>query len=48
MNVGNITDSDIVKQVPLLRPGMHPGSLFLVELLEQCVGYDKSEFRTEI
>jgi len=50
MDVSYITGSgyDVVKQVPVLRPGMHPGSLSLVPLLEQCVGYEKSEFRAEI
>ena len=50
MNVSNITGSsyDVVKQVPVLRPGMHSGSLSLVALLEQCVSYDKSKFSAEI
>ena len=39
MDVSDITGSgyDVVKQVPVLRPGMHPGSLSLVALLKQCV-----------
>jgi len=50
MNVSNITGSsyDVVKQVPVLRPGMHSGSLSPVVLLEQCVSYEKAEFRAEI
>ena len=36
------------QQVPVLRPGMHPGSLSLVALLKQCVSDDKAEFRAEI
>ena len=50
MDVSDITGSgyDLVKQVPVLRPGMHPGSLSLVALLKQCVSDDKAEFRAEI
>jgi len=50
MDVSDITGSgyDVVKQVPVLRPEMHPGSLSLVALLKQCVSYDKAEFRAEI
>ena len=42
MDVSDITGSgyDVVKQVPVLRPGMHPGSLSLVALLKQCVSDD--------
>jgi len=37
MDVSDITGSgyDVVKQVPVLRPGMHPGSLSLVALLNK-------------
>ena len=40
-------DNDVVNEVPVLRPGMHPRSLLHVTELEENVCDSKTQFRAE-
>ena len=40
-------DNDIVNEVPVLGPGMHPRSIVHVTVLEESVCDDKTQFRAE-
>ena len=40
-------DNDVVNEVPVHGPGMHPRSLIHVTELEESVCDDKTQFRTE-
>ena len=40
-------DNDVVNEVPVLRPGMHPRSLVHVTELEESVCGGKTQFRAE-
>ncbi|ESO12146.1 hypothetical protein HELRODRAFT_158596 [Helobdella robusta] len=50
IDVGEIALSgcNIVQEMPVLRPSVHPGSLSLITLLEKGVNNDLSKFRTKI
>ena len=40
-------DNDVVNEVPVFGPGMHPRSLVHVTVLEECVCSGKTQFRAE-